>query len=120
MEALEIGTRELEAGIWELAVAGTLDWSNFSQVEEVLSGIFEKKVYRIVVNLKDAKYISSAGFGSFISSLDVATKHGGDLVFTQTPGEIQGVFGILGLTNVLRFAQTEAEAIEHLKADVAS
>jgi anti-anti-sigma factor len=119
MENLEIKTGELEAGIWEVAVSGTLDWTNFTRVEEVLGGIFEKGIYRIVVNLKDAKYISSAGFGSFISSLDIATKHGGDLVFTQTPTEIHGVFGILGLTKVLRFAETSEEAVEHLKADVA-
>ena len=118
MESLEIKTQELEPGIWELSVGGTLDWTNFSQVEENLSKVFEKKIYRIVVNLKDAKYISSAGFGSFISSLDIATKHGGDIVFTHTPSEIHGVFGILGLTKVLRFAETTDEAVEHLKADV--
>jgi anti-anti-sigma factor len=118
MEVLEIKTRELEFGIWEVSVAGTLDWTNFSQVEERLGEVFEQKVYRIVVNLAEAKYISSAGFGSFISSLDTATKHGGDIVFTHTPTEIHGVFDILGLTKVLRFADTTEEAVEHLKADV--
>ena len=114
-EHIKVEAREIEAGIFELAIEGSLDWSNFARVETAIEEIFKKGVYKIVVNLRETKYISSAGFGCFISSLDTAMKNNGDIVFASTPPEIQDVFNILGLTKILRFADDEKEAIAQLK-----
>ena len=111
MEAIKVDTTELAPGVFELKIDGSLDWSNFAKVETAIESIFAKKVYRIVVNLKQCKYISSAGFGCFISSLDTAMKNNGDLVFASTPPEIQDVFNILGLSKILRFADDTKAAV---------
>ncbi|MBI4565282.1 MAG: STAS domain-containing protein [Planctomycetes bacterium] len=102
-------------GIYELKIDGSLDWSNFAKVESAIADIFRKGVYRIVVNLRDAKYISSAGFGCFVSSLDTAMKNNGDIIFAATPPEIHDVFNILGLSKILRFTDDEHQAVEQLK-----
>ena len=115
MEHIKVATREVETGVYELAIEGSLDWSNFAKVETAIEEIFKKGVFKIVVSLRDTKYISSAGFGCFISSLDTAMKNNGDIVFASTPPEIQDVFNILGLTKILRFAEDEKEAIAQLK-----
>lgn len=114
MEHIKVSSRELTSGIHELKIEGSLDWSNFAKVETAIQEIFDKNCYKVVVNLSETKYISSAGFGCFISSLDVAMKKKGDFIFTQTPPEIQDVFNILGLSKILRFAGTEKEAISLL------
>ena len=111
-EQLKIVSKELKPGIWELQIEGSLDWSNFSRVESSINEIFQKGIYRLVINLRDTTYISSAGFGCFISSLDVAMKHNGNLIFAATPPEIQDVFDILGLSKILQLAKDEAEAIQ--------
>ena len=115
MEHIKVETRELAEGVYELKLEGSLDWSNFAKVESAIEEIFKKGIYKIVVNLRDTKYISSAGFGCFISSLDTAMKNNGDIVFAATPPEIQDVFNILGLSKILRFAKSEEEAIAQLK-----
>jgi anti-anti-sigma factor len=115
MENIKVGSAELSAGIWELRIDGSLDWSNFAKVETAIEEIFKKGVYKVVVNLKGTKYISSAGFGCFISSLDTAMKNNGDLVFASTPSEIQDVFNILGLSKILRFAENADAALALFK-----
>ena len=113
MEHIKVETGELAPGIYELRIEGSLDWSNFARVEAAIDEIFKKGVYKIVVNLREAKYISSAGFGCFISSLDTAMKNEGDIIFAGTPPEIQDVFNILGLSKILRFADDQKTAIAH-------
>ena len=115
MENIKIGSSELSTGIWEIRIDGSLDWSNFAKVETAIEDIFRKNVFKVVVNLKGTKYISSAGFGCFISSLDTAMKNNGDLVFASTPPEIQDVFNILGLSKILRFADDAPAALAMFK-----
>ena len=111
MDHIKVDSAELSPGIYELKIDGSLDWSNFAKVETAIETIFAKGIYKIVVNLKQCRYISSAGFGCFISSLDTAMKNNGDLVFASTPSEIQDVFNILGLSKILRFAENADAAL---------
>ena len=115
MDHIKVEAAELAPGVYELRIDRSLDWSNFAKVETAIESIFSKNVYKIVVNLKHCKYISSAGFGCFISSLDTAMKNNGDLVFTSTPPEIQDVFNILGLSKILRFAENSNAAVALFK-----
>ncbi len=115
MDHIKVETREIEPGVWEIRIEGSLDWSNFAKVETAIEDIFKKGAYRLVVNLRETKYISSAGFGCFISSLDTAMKNNGDIVFAATPPEIQDVFNILGLSKILRFAEDEKAALAHFR-----
>ncbi len=110
IDHIKVTTFELSPGVWEVKIDGSLDWSNFAKVETAIEEIFKRGVYKLVVNLKDTRYISSAGFGCFISSLDTAMKHKGDIIFAATPPEIQDVFNILGLSKILRFAEDEQSA----------
>jgi anti-anti-sigma factor len=115
MDHIKVGSSELSPGVWELRIDGSLDWSNFAKVETAIEEIFKKNIYKVVINLKGTKYISSAGFGCFISSLDTAMKNNGDLVFASTPAEIQDVFNILGLSKILRFAENAEAALALFK-----
>lgn len=108
---LTIETRPAGGGIVQLALEGTLDWSNYHKVDLEIQRLFTEKTYRIVVNLAGVKMISSAGFGCFIGALDTALKNKGNLIFVRIPAEIQDIFTILGLSRILTFAQNEQEAV---------
>ena len=118
-DSIKIETKELAEGVWEVGLEGSLDHSNFATVESAIKAIFKRGHYKIVINLKATKYISSAGFGCFISSLDTATKNKGDIIFAATPPEIQDVFNILGLSKIMKFAEDEKAALA-LLSDSAS
>lgn len=106
----KISSSKLTDDVYELRIEGFLDFSSSEKVEAAIEEIFSKKVYKVVVNLSETKYISSAGFGCFISAIDTAMKNDGDLVFSGTPQEIKEIFDILGLSKILQFAPTTAEA----------
>jgi len=113
---LQVASKELGQGVHEIKIDGSLDWSTYSRVEAAVTEIFRKGAFRIVINLKDTKYISSAGFGCFISALDTAMRNGGDLIFSGVPKEIHEVFVILGLAKILRFADDAKQAETMLRA----
>lgn len=115
MEHIRVSAQPLGPDIYELRIAGSLDWSNFAKVESAIDEIFRQGIYKIVVNLREAKYISSAGFGCIISSMDTAMKNNGDIIFAATPPEIQDVFNILGLSKILRFADDPQQAVAQLR-----
>lgn len=115
MEQIRVTAQALAPDVYELAIEGSLDWSNFVKVESALEDLFKKGIYKIVVNMKGMRYISSAGFGCFISSLDTAMKNNGNFVFASTPGEIKDVFNILGLSKILSFSDSLDEAVGILK-----
>ncbi|MBI4564666.1 MAG: STAS domain-containing protein [Planctomycetes bacterium] len=114
-DRIRVSSRELEPGIFELRIDGSLDWSNFHKLEEAIAAIFSKGVYQIVINLRGAKQISSVGYGCFVSALDKAIEKGGAVVFAAASPEIQDVFSILGLSKILHFTDDEHQAVELLK-----
>lgn len=113
---IRVSTEKVSDDIQELQIDGFLDFSNSEQVEKAIERIFQQGIYKIVVNLSRTKYISSAGFGCFIASIDTAMKHNGDIIFTGTPAEIKEIFDILGLSKILRFADGREEAVKALSA----
>lgn len=115
MEQVRVDVSEAAPGVSEIRIEGSLDWSNFGRVEAAIEEVFRKGVYRIVVNLRGCRYVSSAGFGCFLGAQDTALKHNGEVVFAATPPEILDVFNILGLSKVLRFADDTRAALALLR-----
>jgi anti-sigma B factor antagonist len=109
-EFISVQGRKLSDRIHEIRIAGALDWSNFARLEAAIDDVFSQRIYNLVINLEQVKYISSAGFGCFIQSLDTASNNGGKIVFVGTPDPIREVFNILGLSTILTFADSEEEA----------
>ncbi|MBI4564665.1 MAG: STAS domain-containing protein [Planctomycetes bacterium] len=114
---IRVTTRDMRSGIYELKIDGSIDASTFTIVLGAIGEIFSKGIYRIVVNLRGTRYVSSVGIGCFVSSLDTAMKHHGDMVFAGTPPEIQEIFHILGLSKILCFTNDEHQAVERLRRD---
>ena len=110
-EFISVSSRKIADRIFEIKIDGALDWSNFAKLEGVIDDVFSQGVYNLIVNLEQVKYISSAGFGCFIQSLDTAINNGGKIIFSGTPEHIREVFNILGLSNILTFADNEQAAL---------
>jgi anti-anti-sigma factor len=116
-ENLNIGSSEAAPGVWELRVTGMVDLSNFGQLEAAIEDIFRKGTRHLLVNLKEARYVSSAGFGCFISAACAAREKGGRIVIIATPPDIKDVFELLGLSQILSFSVSVEAALEFLGKD---
>ena len=52
-----------------LTVKGCLDTNTAPDFEKIFQSALNQKKFKLVVDLKDAEYISSAGWGIFVSEL---------------------------------------------------
>jgi anti-anti-sigma factor len=111
---LEI-TERVEDGVTVLNIIGSVDWSNYLRVDEVFNSLFNRKIFKIVIDMKDTKYISSAGVGSLISAFNVVLENGGRLVFINVSQEIHEVFAILGLNKIFLISESLEDALKSFK-----
>lgn len=111
MALMTLDTAELTPDIWSVRVKGQVDSSNLDQLKAAFDGIFAKKIYKVVLNLKEARYLASSAIGCVIGIYTTAIKNGGRLVLAATPLQVMEVLRLIGLTNVLRFADDETSSV---------
>ena len=93
-----------------LKVSGYLDTTTAGELETALHGILSKNCYRIVVDLSDVDYISSAGWGIFIGEIKRIRNSGGDLKLAGMVGDVFEVFQLLEFQSILQAFPTVDEA----------
>ena len=110
MSELSIEVRQVGGGIAEVKAVGYLDAVTFEKMEKVIATLFSKGCYKLICNLEGVEYISSAGAGVFLGSVDTAQEHQGNIVLLRPSKEVQDIFDILGLVEIFPYAQTLDEA----------
>jgi anti-anti-sigma factor len=115
MSLTSIETAELAPQIWCIRLHGEVDSSNLAALKATFDEIFDRNVYRIVLNLGAIKYLSSSAIGVIIGGFTTAVKNGGRLVLATTPQPVMEVLRLIGLEAVLSFARDEADALKKLE-----
>ncbi|HKW14986.1 MAG TPA: STAS domain-containing protein [Candidatus Krumholzibacteria bacterium] len=94
-----------------LTLKGTIETTNASGLEETLARIVDERCYRIVVDLGAVTYISSAGWGIFISEIKRIRRNGGDIKLAAMSPEVREVFDLLEFGNILKPYERPADAL---------
>ncbi len=95
-----------------LTLKGTIETTNASGLEETLARIMDERCYRIVVDLGAVTYISSAGWGIFISEIKRIRRNGGDIKLVAMSPEVREVFDLLEFGNILKPFERTADALK--------
>jgi anti-sigma B factor antagonist len=95
-----------------LTLRGTIETTNASSLEETLERIVDEKCYRIVVDLTGVSYISSAGWGIFISEIKRIRRNAGDIKLAGMKNEVREVFDLLEFGNILKPFERASDAIK--------
>lgn len=113
MPEFSVETEEQDDGVVKVNVIGFLDAHTFEQMESVISQLFEKEKYKIIVDLAKVEYISSAGCGVFIGAISDAKENDGNIVLLNPTDNVMEVFELLGLNQIFKFTSSldEAKAI---------
>lgn len=108
---MEVTTKELRR--CDLVIAkGRIDTATVKTLSEALAKIKEAGRYRIVLNMKDVTYISSAGLSELIDTQNTCKfLKRGELVLAEVPPRIREVFELAGLTPLFKIYDTEIEAV---------
>ncbi len=91
---------------------GRIDSSTAPQLEEALKSVMADGRYKIVLNLSDVDFLSSAALRVLISAARECRKFKrGDLYLAEVPPKLKEVFELAGLDELFQFFDTEAEAV---------
>jgi anti-sigma B factor antagonist len=105
---------EQRNGVWFIRCDGYLDANTAEDLDNLVAAVFRHDCYRIVFNLGDVTFISSAGAGVVMTAYKQCETNGGCAVFVNLADSVNAVFKTLGLLGVFKVLNTEEEATEFL------
>lgn len=111
MPDFSISHETIGGDVDQIKVSGFLDAHTFEQLEEALLKQFSQSRYKIVVDLTNVDYISSAGAGVFIAALSESEENGGKIVLLNPTKSVLDVFDLLGLTQIFEVVTSREEAV---------
>ena len=111
-----ISSRVSPAGPHLLALRGHLDEQTQAGVAQAIEKSFSQGCHNIILDMADLHYITSSGFSAIIREWERAQQQGGDLVILNPPPNIQMVFKVLHLTDLVTIANNMDAANRHFSA----
>ncbi|MCB0174297.1 MAG: STAS domain-containing protein [Anaerolineae bacterium] len=91
---------------------GRIDTSTVKTLSEALAAITGSGRYKIVLNLKEVTFISSAGLGELIATQNTCKKLlRGELVLAEVPQRVVEVLDLAGLAPLFKIFPSELEAV---------
>jgi anti-sigma B factor antagonist len=108
---MEVETKKLRR--CDLVTAsGRIDSSTVENLAQALASIKKAGRYKIVMNVRDVTFISSAGLGELIDTQKTC-KHlnRGELVLAEVPSQMKEALDLAGLTPLFKIFDSEAEAV---------
>lgn len=115
MCGMDILERQLD-GITVVEVAGRLDSSVSGQLMDRLTAIAGAGAPRLIVNLKDLHYVSSAGLRSILVAARLAQSGGGELRLCQPSELVRRILEESGFANLIRIDADEGHSAAALRA----
>lgn len=97
---------------------GYLDAHTAHDFEKVLQQLVDEKRVRIIVNMADLTYISSAGLGVFMGFIEDVRSQEGDIKLAELAEKVYRVFDLLGFPVLYEIFEKEAEAIDKFHSTI--
>jgi len=94
----------------EVRVDGVIDTITASELEEIIDTLVKRERYRVVIDLAGVDYISSAGWGIFISHIRYVRDQGGDIKLANMIPNVFEIYDLLEFDNVLKAYSSVDEA----------
>ena len=113
MEGIQVSTEIAGSRnhISTIKVGGYIDTTTSSELERALDSLLKQGRFFIIVDLGNVDYISSAGWGIFISEIKSIRENGGDLKLVRMVPDVYEIFELLEFHHILDVYDTVEEAI---------
>lgn len=95
-----------------IKVGGYIDTTTSAELERALDELLRSGNYNIVIDLGNVDYISSAGWGIFISEIKGIREKGGDLKLVNMIPDVYEVFELLEFHYILKAFDSLDEAVK--------
>ncbi|KAA3659595.1 MAG: anti-sigma factor antagonist [Calditrichaeota bacterium] len=113
MEGIQVSVERTGANrnIAVIKVGGYIDTTTSAELEHSLNTLIKANTYKIIIDLGNVDYISSAGWGIFISEIKGIREKGGDLKLIRMIPDVFEVFELLEFHYIIKSFDTLEEAI---------
>jgi anti-sigma B factor antagonist len=111
--ALEVNVNEIN-DIVIVKLLGNLDTNTAPDAESEINKKLEEGVQKMVINLEQTNYVSSAGLRIFLATAKKITASGGVLKLCGANDVVQEILDISGFSTILDVKKTEEEALAAL------
>jgi len=103
MENIKISVSESgrDDSISQVRVDGVIDTLTATRLEEVLDRLLKRNRYHIILDLAGVDYISSAGWGIFISRIKEIRENKGDIKLANMVPNVYEIYELLEFDNIL-------------------
>jgi anti-sigma B factor antagonist len=113
MEGIQVSVEKagFNNSIAIIKVGGYIDTTTSAELEHSLDALLKAGTYNIIIDLGNVDYISSAGWGIFISEIKGIREKGGDLKLVRMIPDVYEVFELLEFHYILKAFDTIEEAV---------
>jgi len=102
--------------LWEVSLAGSLDTETAPQLEKELETVLDSESKKIIFNMKELDYISSAGLKIIAKVCRKMKENDGQVLTTTMQPQIKKVFEIIKSLPNLTMFKDQNEVDEYLDA----
>jgi anti-sigma B factor antagonist len=119
-DSLKISQQTLEGDIIAVALNGPISVHTYEKLEAALDEILKAGHYNIIIDMMNVRYVSSAGAGVLMNTLSQSRENNGKVVLMNLSENVQEIFELLSLSNVLPLAEDLDSALALFQAPVTS
>jgi len=99
-----------------ITLVGEIDSLSAGLIKDKIQNQIESKVFNIIIDLTQVKFMDSAGLGVLVSGLKLCSKNGGDLVLVGLTENVRELFHITRLDTVFKMFPNRHTASESFGA----
>ena len=114
MSEIDIKIKEAEGNsdLMVIKLSGFLDAYTYQNFEDALKKLINQNKFKIIVDMGNLDYISSAGLGVFMSVIAQIRQHNGDIKLTGLNSKVYKVFDLLGFTKLFQIFSEFDDAVK--------
>ena len=109
MDMLSIETDNRQS-VSLMKVRGRVDSETAPELDDALTKLLQDNKNKIVLNLGDVNYMSSAGLRAMVKALKDAQKSGGDVRLASVSQPIEVILRTVGMMQMFKMFSTSEEA----------
>jgi anti-sigma B factor antagonist len=94
-----------------ISAKGFIDTTTAPDLEKKLEEQLALNKYKIIVNLENIDYVSSAGWGVFVSEIREIRENNGDLVLINMSSDVYDVYELMEFSSILKSFDSIDDAV---------
>lgn len=100
-----------------ISAKGFIDTTTAPDLEKKLEEQLALNKYKIIVDLKNIDYVSSAGWGVFVSEIREIRENNGDLVLANMSPDVYDVYELMEFSSILKAFDSVEESIAYFTGE---